>query len=345
MGLLLLGLAFLGVLAAQRLGLDPSMSSAPLLLVIALVALFWGTKQALLMLLASLVLLDYLALPPLGTFHLPTGKEFVQLLPFLLSGGIIAILTAQRERARSQAQQAEQASEQYADEVEQDTILRNIALVRAAQALCKRVEEWRAETTVSSDQSNLPEAYHPHREQKDSLLVTPHAQIDTFQELLTDLPSLNTIRSAQTFFRLLPYDLHTICQGVVENLPHSDGRVIACEPSSSPLFIERDGEHVCLILISLLQHILNTVPAPCVIVVHLSQHETDVIIEADQVGETFDDHQEGGSLSSHHPVEHRTDLWWMMCQELVQEQGGQLRLDEPEQRWTIVLTRLLTHQR
>ncbi len=204
-GLLLLGLAFLGVLAAQRLGLDPSMSSAPLLLVIALVALFWGTRLALLTLLVSVVLLDYLALPPLGTFHLPTGKEFVQLLPFLLSGGIIAVLTAQREQARQHAQQAEQDAQQYADQVEQDTLLRETALLRAATALSKRIEALRAYTAVRSGQLVTSEASAPHAERKDSSSETLNAQIDAFQELLADLPSLNTIRSAMTFFHLPPY--------------------------------------------------------------------------------------------------------------------------------------------
>jgi K+-sensing histidine kinase KdpD len=343
-GLLLLGLAFLGVLAAQRLGLDPSMSSAPLLLVIVLVALFWGTKPALLTLLVSLVLLDYLALPPLGTFHLPTWKGLVQLLPFLLTGGIIAVLTAQREYARHHAQKAEQDAEQYTDEVEQDTILRETSLLIVANALIKRIEALRAYAARCPGQLIMSGASAPHAERKDSSSETLNAQIDAFQELLADLPSLKTIHSAMTFFHLPPYDLQEICQVVVEDLQRTTGRVIACESSSSPLLIERDGERVCLILISLLKHVLNTVAAPSVVAVHLSQHEADVIIEARQVREALDEHQDGGSLSSQQASKNRADLWWIICQEQVKEQGGQLIFNEPEQVWRIVLARMSAHR-
>src|SRR5689334_12382239 len=59
-GLLLLGLAFLGALLLQRWRFDPTIASTPMLLVIALVALFWGTVPALAMLLVSTIALDYL---------------------------------------------------------------------------------------------------------------------------------------------------------------------------------------------------------------------------------------------------------------------------------------------
>ena len=60
----LVGLAMLASLLEQQLGLHASFSSAPLLLAVVLIALLWGTGPAIIAILVSLLVLDYMDLPP-----------------------------------------------------------------------------------------------------------------------------------------------------------------------------------------------------------------------------------------------------------------------------------------
>ena len=68
----LVGLALLGSLLEQQLGLHAYFSSAPLLLAVVLISLLWGPGPALLAILVSMLVLDYMYVPPTGSFDLHT---------------------------------------------------------------------------------------------------------------------------------------------------------------------------------------------------------------------------------------------------------------------------------
>src|SRR5689334_2061084 len=80
---------------------------ALLVLAVLIVATVWGVGPSLFTLLLSAVLLEYnFALPP-NQFLIRSWVDGLQLLPFLISGMIVAIITAQRERARLKTLMAE----------------------------------------------------------------------------------------------------------------------------------------------------------------------------------------------------------------------------------------------
>src|SRR5690348_9792714 len=68
----LVGLALLGSLLEQQLGLHGSFSSAPLLLSVLLISLAWGTGPALLAILVSTLVLYYVYVPLTGSFDIHT---------------------------------------------------------------------------------------------------------------------------------------------------------------------------------------------------------------------------------------------------------------------------------
>jgi K+-sensing histidine kinase KdpD len=334
-GLLLLGLAFLGALFLQRRGFDPTIASTPMLLVIALVALFWGTISALVTLLVSIISLDYLVLDPVGTFHFPTWKVFIQLFPFLLSGGLIAVLTAQRERARHLAERAERDAERYADEVEQDTILREMTLSLTADALQEKVTALAKHSASLSPEQTVPAIGSSQALGEASSEVSSNEQSEELQRLISDLPLLKTIHSSMLFFdQSPPYDLYEIAQMVIEEQRRGSGRVITLEPASSPVMVKQGAEHISVALISLLRHALDAFPAPEGVSVHLSRDETTLSI---QICRTRAVHEHGQTpQTDQYVLRNKADLWWVICQVCVKRQGGQLLFREREAVWVLI---------
>ncbi len=339
-GFLLLGFAFLGALLLQHWGFDPTIASTPMLLVIALVALFWGAMPALVTLLVSIIALDYLILEPVGTFHFPTGKVFMQLLPFLVSGVLIAILTAQRERARYLAECAQKDAERYADEVEQDTLLREMVLSFAADVIQEKVVDLVQGTASCESQQWLPEAGDPHTARNTFSAETADEKVKLLQRLIADLPSLKTIHSSMILFdQSPPYDLYAITQALIEELRCGDGREIALQPPSAPVMLLQDVEQVSVILICLLQYANGVLPVSKHISIYLEQDSINTIIQMCTASRIHEHKHNTASLIDQSMLRNRVDLWWLICQACVKRQGGQLTFHEGEHMWIVLLPR------
>src|SRR5207249_5471519 len=116
---LLVGAALLGSLFARQMLKENFYFLGSLFaLAILFAALFWGVGPALLTLLLSTLALDYFFIPPTQQFTFYTLDSVLQLLPFIVTGLIIALITAQRERARLQTLAAEQELTAYAEDLE-----------------------------------------------------------------------------------------------------------------------------------------------------------------------------------------------------------------------------------
>lgn len=83
-----------------------------------LVSLFWGVMPSILTTLLSLLVLDYLYIPPFGSFGSYQWNEVVQLLTFAAASLVITFLTNQREVARLRAVAAERSAAQQARQLE-----------------------------------------------------------------------------------------------------------------------------------------------------------------------------------------------------------------------------------
>lgn len=337
-GLLLLGFAFLGALLLQRWGFDSTIASTPILLVIALVALFWGTIPALGTLLVSTIALDYLILDPISTFHFPTWKVFLQLLPLLLSGLIIAILTSQREHARHLAERAQSDAERYADEVEQDALLREIVLFLTSTVLQEKVTILAQETAPSFPHQNSVFQLHPFSdtcEQASSNIIAE--QIMLLERLIIELPALKTIHSSMIFFdQPPPYDLYALIQSLCEEQQRRNQREITVVSPSSPVVLEHDVEYVSVILMSVLQHAVSALPASQGLSLSLSQDTTNITLHLSSTRKTEQD-----TTSSHNQsvVRNPSDLWWLICQEGVKRLEGCLTFEAEELTWCVILPR------
>lgn len=89
-----------------------------LLFVVILVALFWGVGPALFSVLLSILVLDYLYVPPLGVVGSYGWNGLFQLFTFAAIGVIVAMLANQLETARLQALEAKQEAMMRQDELQ-----------------------------------------------------------------------------------------------------------------------------------------------------------------------------------------------------------------------------------
>ena len=105
------GLAILGVLLLKYYLPAFAFPGVLMFLAVVVIALFWGVGPALFSVVLSAIALDYLYFSPVGQFTLNSLPGLLQILPFVVSGIIIAIITGQRESARLRALFAEQAAE------------------------------------------------------------------------------------------------------------------------------------------------------------------------------------------------------------------------------------------
>ncbi len=117
-GLLLVGLGLgVGLLETQLL-FPLSFPGVLLLFAVVIVAFLWGAMPALFTVLLSLLVLDYLYVPPFGALGSYGWSGILQLLTFAGSGIIIAILAQQREAARVRALLAEREAVLHANQLE-----------------------------------------------------------------------------------------------------------------------------------------------------------------------------------------------------------------------------------
>ncbi len=89
----------------------------PMMLAVLVVALFWGVGPALFAVLLGALALDYFYIPPVMQFTIPHWDGMLQMLPFVVVGLVVAIITGQRESARLRALMAEEEANERADEL------------------------------------------------------------------------------------------------------------------------------------------------------------------------------------------------------------------------------------
>src|SRR5579864_1361418 len=85
-----------------QMGVHNVIVGAPVFLVTVLIALMWGTGPAIVAIVLGGLSLNYLFLPPRGSFTFE-WHETLPLVPLLLAQLVVVLITAQRESARRQA--------------------------------------------------------------------------------------------------------------------------------------------------------------------------------------------------------------------------------------------------
>ncbi len=325
----LVGIALLGSLFEQQIGLHTYFSSAPLLLVVVLISLLWGSGPALLAILVSILVLEYMYGPPLGSFDLHTWDGLLQVLPFIISGTLIAIITTQREAARRRALASEQEVNAYADKLELNNRLLGEVIMQARRELKSSL------STIKRQVQELEQQILVYREVGTNKNVFGHAleQIDAqthhLQALNAALLSVEKDQANEIDSLLTPFDLCAFCREQIADLPLYQGRSIEMQLPSHPIMVQIDREDLKQVIVHVVRHALKRLQPNGIVQVCISQDEEHIHVlvrEAEATQTESHEQRQVGSRHTHSQQASRndSDLWFVISQTIVEWYNGRI---------------------
>jgi len=259
--------------------------SALLILAVLIVATVWGVGPSLFTLLLSAVLLEYnFTLPP-DQLLIRNWVDGLQLLPFLVSGMIVAIITAQRERARLKTLLAEQELQEYAQELEEINRKLEDASQMKDRFLSIASHELKTPITTIRGQAQLAlRRLSKRKSLSDDLEVAQAAlgrindQTSRLTSLIDELLDVSSIRNGKAELRKRRIDLRDICREVVEDQRLLTGRSILLEMPVEPVKLSIDSDRISQVLVNLVSNAVKYSPEEAVVEVCVQQEREGVLI-------------------------------------------------------------------
>jgi signal transduction histidine kinase len=273
--------------------------SALLILAVLIVATVWGVGPSLFTLFLSAVLLEYnFALPP-DQLLIRNWVDSVQLLPFLVSGMIVAIITAQRERARLKTLMAEQELQEYAQELEEinrkledASQMKDRFLSIASHELKTPITTIRGQAQLAlrrlSKQRSLPDDL----DGVESALGRINDQTSRLTSLIDELLDVSSIRNGKAELRKRLTDLRDICREVVEDQRLLTGRSILLDTPSEPVKLSIDADRISQVLVNLVSNAVKYSPEESAVEVCVQQEQEGVLIQVRDHGKGIPEDQQ-----------------------------------------------------
>ena len=287
----IVALAMVCTLFLQKTLGELSFPGAFLILSILLLALLWGAGPALFAILLSTFLLSYYFVPPLGRFLPTTWPDAAQLLPFILVGLIIALITAQRERARLNALSAEQELQSYAEELEITNRKLEEANQTKDQFLSIASHELKTPVTSIRGQAQLSlrrlaKQKNPAPEIKEIgiSLKKINDQTTRLTTLIDDLMDVSSIRTGKLELRKQKCDLRDICREVAEDQRLLSGRPITLNMPDKSLKMHVDCERLAQVFVNLMSNAIKYSPDESPVEVVLNEQPSSVVVEIKDFG-------------------------------------------------------------
>jgi signal transduction histidine kinase len=209
-----------------------------LLCSVIVIALLWGVGPAVFAILLSLLVLDYLAVPPFGALGIPVWRSALQLLTFALAGIGVAVLanryeaafwrllTLERDRhvreleealARERAMHETNLRMEAVIAIVSHELKTPLTVIKGGLQLCERkVQRFvQAEAPVTVTAGECVYLL--------SLLEQAKQQVTLENRLVHDLLDDSRIGADQLVLTMVPCDLITIVEGAVEGMRRCAG--------------------------------------------------------------------------------------------------------------------------
>ncbi len=334
----LVGLGLLGVILGQRLIPDFYFPGAPMIVAVLLVALIWGVAPALFAVLLSALALDYFYIPPGGQFSLNSWPGVLQILPFVIAGFIIALISGQRESARLRALFAEQEAQAQAEELikanqqlEQANQLKDHFLSMASHELKTPITTIRGQAQVTlrrlAKQSELSLEQATIR----TALEKIDEQTYRLNALVDDLLDLSIIQAGKIELRQGDCDLADMCRGVIEDQRLLTGRIIELEVPSTPVKLQADCERLSQVVVNLVGNAIKYSPQDRPVQVRVSQDGTVALIQVSDAGVGIPKDQQGRIFEAFYRASNARKsssdgfgLGLAICKDIVERHGGRI---------------------
>ncbi len=291
---LLVGAALLGSLfVRQMLQGNFYFLGSLFALAILFAALLWGVGPALLTLLLSTLVLDYFFIPPTHQFTFYTLESVLQLLPFIITGLITALITAQREHARLQTLAAEQELEAYAENLETTNEQLKEANQMKDRFLSITSHELKTPITTIRGQAQLAmrriarqHSPSPELESMRTTLEKIDNQSSRLTALIDELLDVSQIRAGKLELHKKDYDIVDICREVIEDEHLLTDRTITLEsPPSTPVKAHVDRDRIVQVLVNLISNAVKYSSEETPVQVTVCRNDDKVVIQVRDQGQ------------------------------------------------------------
>ncbi len=247
-----------------------------LILSVLLSAFIWGVGPALLSLLFCIFALDYFLIPPTWHLDLNTLKDALQLVPFAISGLVIAFITAQRERARLEALAAEYEAKNIADQLEESYLkleesneklqeasqLKDRFLSIASHELKTPITTIRGQAQLLLRRLNKQRELTSEMEGVKKTLEKINEQTGRLTALIDELLDVSSIHAGKMELHKHSSNLVMLCRDIIDDQHLLSGRTITFTAAQPEIMMEIDSDRIGQVVVNLVGNALKYSPPP-----------------------------------------------------------------------------------
>src|SRR6266700_1561035 len=250
------------------------------------VALFWGVGPSLFAIILNTALLSYFFIPaPNNQVSIVTYEGMVQLMPFVVTGLITALITAQRERERLKTLAAEQELQAYAMELEEANGKLEEANQTKDRFMSIASHELKTPITTIRGQAQLALRRLARQQESSADLESVHTSLERINEqtgrltsLIDELMDVSSIRAGKAQLHKRRHDLNVISREVAEDQHLLTGRPILIDISPNPVKAQVDGDRISQVLVNLISNAVKYSPERSPVEITINQDNAQAII-------------------------------------------------------------------
>ncbi|TMC15276.1 MAG: HAMP domain-containing histidine kinase [Chloroflexi bacterium] len=258
-------------------------------LLVFFIAILWGVGPSLLTILLSTLLMDFFFLPPVNQLNL---ENLFQSLPSIISGLAIALIAAQRERARLKTLAAEQELQEYAQELveinqklTEANEMKDRFISIASHELKTPITTIRGQAQLALRRLSKQPDLSPQLDSLHTSLERINEQTGRLTALIDELLDVSSIRTGKAELRKRTCDLREICREVIDDQRLLTGRQIALNVPPTPLKLHADCDRLSQVLVNLVSNAVKYSPEKTAIQVALNASDDHhVLIEVHDHG-------------------------------------------------------------
>lgn len=260
------------------------------IIVIVVAALFWGAGPAIWSILLNAAALYYFFVLPLSSYDYSNWRDALQLLPFVGSGLVIALITAQRERARFQAMATEIELQSYAQELEATNRRLEDANQMKDRFLSIASHELKTPVTTIRGQAQLmlrrisKQKDLEHMDGVASTLERINDQTSRLTVLIDELLDVSSIRAGKAVLNRRLCDVTSLCHEVVEDQRLLTERAVILDAPTEPINIKLDVDRFSQVMTNLISNAIKYSPDDMPVEVSIKPGAHDVLFTVHDYG-------------------------------------------------------------
>jgi signal transduction histidine kinase len=279
-------------------------------------------------------------------------QTVLQLLPFVISGLIIALITSQRERARLLALETEQELQTYAEELEAANQRLEDANQMKDRFLSIASHELKTPITTIRGQAQLMLRRISKKSPTDLNGITAtleriNEQTTRLTMLIDELLDVSSMRAGKAQLNRRTCDIRDLCRQVVEDQRLLTGRPIGLTMPDTPQSMHVDVDRLSQVLTNLISNAVKYSPDNSPVAVVLDNQPECVTIRVQDQGRGIPKDQQEHIFETFYrtpdaqsSAKRGLGLGLAITRDIVERHGGKIRVESEENRGSTFIVEL-----